>query len=158
MPKKKPGDFAKDTKKKIAEINANPADAPVLGRPRVIDRAELKKELDAYIDKMAVPILTEFAYLSGSCKAYLYEMPDLADSIKRLNDKKEAMLEKLTLQKKLNPAMAIFSLKQMGWRDRIDININVTIQKLSAIFVKYCPEDKLEAFAQEVAEEGIFEE
>jgi len=40
-----------------------------------------------------------------------------------LFDKKEAQLEKLGAFNVINSTMAIFSLKQLGWRDKQEISI-----------------------------------
>jgi len=85
--------------------------------------AELKAALAAYITKEAVPIVAEFAYLNNVERTSLYAMPELSTLLKKLIDKKEAQLEKGALGNKFNPAMAIFSLKQMGWRDKHDVDL-----------------------------------
>ena len=87
------------------------------GRPRVHDREDLAKKLQEYIDANDVPIVAEFAYLNGVSKGRLYEMPELAELIKKATTKKEAALERGTLNGSLCVPMAIFSLKQLGWRD-----------------------------------------
>ena len=46
---------------------------------------------------------------------------ELSYAIKRLMLKKEAQLEKLALKGKIDKTMAIFSLKQIGWRDKHEI-------------------------------------
>jgi len=71
-----------------------------------------------YTDNTEVPIVAEFAYLNDIPRQYLYDMPELADALKRLIDKKEFALEKGMLTAKLNPTGAIFSLKQLGWSDK----------------------------------------
>ena len=42
--------------------------------------------------------------------------------------KKEAQLERLALRKEINHTMAIFSLKQLGWKDTQDIAHSGTIK------------------------------
>ena len=42
--------------------------------------------------------------------------------------KKEANLEKGLLGNVLNPTGAVFSLKQLGWSDRQEIDINQNVQ------------------------------
>ena len=56
--------------------------------------------------------------------------------LKKCIAKKEANLEKGALTGKLNPSMAIFSLKQLGWRDKKEEevqnpSINISFAKAS---------------------------
>ena len=78
---------------------------------------KINKKLKAYISKSALPIEVEFAYKNRLRRQYFYENPILADTIKLLIDKKEAQLERLGLEKQIDRTMAIFSLKQLGWKD-----------------------------------------
>lgn len=97
------------------------------GHPVVWDKEKIDKTiklLDEYIDKNEIPIVAEFAYLHNIRKATLYEKEELAYSIKRLTEKKEAQLEKGALGGLLNSTMAIFSLKQLGWRDKQEIDLS----------------------------------
>ncbi len=80
--------------------------------------AEFKEKLAAYIDETEVPIVSEFAYQAGILREQLYQYPEFHELVRRLIDKKEAQLERLALDRKINTAMAIFSLKQMGWREK----------------------------------------
>lgn len=86
----------------------------------------IKDKLDQYIKETEIPIISEFAYLNNYSRQYLYTIEEIQDSIKRLISKKEAQLEKLALTGKINHTMAIFSLKQLGWKDVQDINANVS--------------------------------
>lgn len=79
------------------------------------------EKLNKYIDDNEIPIVAEFAYLHNIRKATLYEKPQLKYAIKRLTEKKEAQLEKGALAGLINSTMAIFSLKQMGWNDKQQI-------------------------------------
>lgn len=90
--------------------------------------AELLEKLDAYIDSSDIPIVAEFCYLNRVPKQRLYELEELADSLKMLICKKEANLEKGLLGNVLNPTGAVFSLKQLGWSDRQEIDINQNVQ------------------------------
>ena len=87
------------------------------GAPRKHDRDELLALLENYIEKTQIPILSEFAWKHGLHRQKLYEMPELSDAIKRCITKKEAALEAGALRGDINPTMAIFSLKQIGWND-----------------------------------------
>ena len=92
------------------------------GRPLkyTLDKLEdIKSKLELYIDKTDIPIIAEFAYKNKIPRAKLYEFEELNYTIKRLIDKKEAQLERLALNKEINHTMAIFSLKQLGWKDDV---------------------------------------
>ena len=88
--------------------------------------AEIKADLDKYIDETGIPIIAEFAYTRDIRRATLYEIPELSYSIKRLAEKKETQLEKLALSNKINTTFAIFSLKQLGWSDKQEIDMSHT--------------------------------
>jgi hypothetical protein len=87
------------------------------GRPREYDREKLLADLLRYIDESDVPILAEFAYQNDVPRQTLQQMEELSSAIKKLIDKKQANLERGALGGQLNTTMAIFSLKQMGWKD-----------------------------------------
>lgn len=84
---------------------------------------EIRIKIEAYTDENTIPILAEFCYQNRVPRNHIDDYPELADAKKRLLTKKEAQLEKGTLMGKLNAPMAIFSLKQIGWTDRIDATI-----------------------------------
>ena len=85
------------------------------------DRVKLTKDLEEYIKNTEIPIIAEFAYQNDIPRSYIYEL--IPDAIKKLIDKKEAQLERLALEKKIDKTMAIFSLKQLGWKDSVDVNV-----------------------------------
>jgi hypothetical protein len=87
------------------------------GRPREWDRAELARLISEYVDSTTIPILAEFAAKLGIRRQFLYEYPELKDAVERLIAKKEGALEREALCGNVNCSMAIFSLKQLGWRD-----------------------------------------
>ena len=87
-----------------------------MGRPKKYTAdAEIKLLLEKYVDDTEIPIVAEFAYLNNVSRKILYE--NYSDTIKKLICKKEAQLERLALTRKIDKTMAIFSLKQLGWRD-----------------------------------------
>ena len=94
-----------------------------VGRPPKIkaeDQPDLFRKFEEYIDKTDIPIVAEFAYKQGLWKSYFHERPEFANLIKRCLTKKESALERGTLLGSLNAPMAIFSLKQLGWKDRAE--------------------------------------
>lgn len=98
----------------------------VVGRPTKMSVKafkELAAKFEAYIDENQVPIISEFAYQNHILKQQLYDWPEFANLLKRCKEKKEAQLEKAALANKVNVSMAIFSLKQLGWTDKQDINM-----------------------------------
>jgi hypothetical protein len=90
---------------------------------------EINDKLNKYIDETDIPIVVEFAYKNDIRRATLYEISDLAYTIKRLIDKKEANLERMGLQGRINITMAVFSLKQLGWKDKTEVDHNVKADK-----------------------------
>lgn len=65
-----------------------------------------------------MPILAEFCYKNRVNKTLIYDWPEFNESINRLKEKKESFLERNGLENKVNATMAVFSLKQLGWKDR----------------------------------------
>lgn len=102
------------------------------GRPIKYTAAVLKKliaKIEAYIESEEIPIVAEFAYKNNIGRQALYEHKELSDTIKKLIAKKEANLEKMGLVGVINPTMAIFSLKQLGWRDKQEVDLIHSIKK-----------------------------
>jgi len=93
-------------------------------------REELLDKLQQYVDETEIPILAEFAYQNHMNRSQLYHYDELSNAIDECREKKEAQLERLALTNKISRSMAAFSLKQLGWKDRIDLehsgNIHVT--------------------------------
>lgn len=87
------------------------------GRPREWDREELANSLMQYIESNDIPTVAGFAYSHGLHREQVYEMPELSYGLKLLIAKKEHALETKALTGDVNCSMAIFSLKQIGWKD-----------------------------------------
>src|SRR3990167_2424671 len=86
------------------------------------DWIHIRTDLQDYLEKTEVPILREFFYkFKVSEKSFEKQIEHGDEKLALIRDflisKKQAQLERGTLSGQLNPAMAIFSLKQMGWRD-----------------------------------------
>ena len=92
---------------------------------------ELVNKLDQYINETDIPILAEFAYQNDITRQTLYDYAEFSTLIKKAIDKKEAQLEKLTLMGKVNTTMAVFSLKQLGWKDKVEQKINLNMNELT---------------------------
>ncbi len=88
-----------------------------IGRPREIDREALLSKLLIYIRDTPIPIIAEFAAQNQLHRQQLYDMEELSDALKACVFKKEAALEREALNGNVNCTMAIFSLKQLGWKD-----------------------------------------
>lgn len=109
------------------------------------------KRIDEYTDNTVIPILKELCYQQYWDYDYIIkiktEKEELGRSIKRLLNKKEAQLEKLGLLGKIEKTMAIFSLKQLGWKntDYNNEDYDDNISKLNNVnihFVKANGESK----------------
>jgi hypothetical protein len=91
------------------------------GRPRNLSNEcieELQDKFEQYINETPVPIIAEFAYMNNVLRESLYDYPEFSTLMKKCISKKEAQLERGALQNQINCTMAIFSLKQLGWRDK----------------------------------------
>lgn len=103
----------------------NMAKSGKVGRPRKYNDKQVKaiiKKLEKYIKENDIPIIAEFAYKNNILKTTLYEYAEFATLLKKAIAKKESNLERGLLHNRLNAAGAIFSLKQLGWRDKQDIS------------------------------------
>jgi len=92
-----------------------------MARPRSRTQKQDEQLFDKfkkYIDNTTIPIIAEFAYMNDIERQYLYDNKMFSTLLKKCIAKKEANLEKGALTGKLNPTMAIFSLKQIGWKDK----------------------------------------
>lgn len=92
------------------------------------EKQELMAEFDEYIKNTDIPIVAEFAAMKGLWKQYFHDHAEFTDLIKKAISKKEAALERGTLLGTLNPTMAVFSLKQMGWTDKVQQDINANVE------------------------------
>lgn len=113
-----------------------------MARPRKLDYQKLIDDADAYIASADPPILAEYAHLHGITRCYLYQLaeseknagrPELSNTIKKISEAKEFVLEKNALNGKYNSTMAVFSLKQLGWRDRMEYTDTSALDKLDQI-------------------------
>ena len=81
--------------------------------------------IEKYIEEKELPIFKEVCYLNNWDSSHIYELArdneELDHTIKKLIDKKEKELEQGGLTGKYKTAMAIFSLKQLGWKDKIEL-------------------------------------
>lgn len=107
------------------------------GRPPKVQIEDLINDADAYIESANPPILAEYAHLHGITRCYLYQLAEenkeLSNTIKKISEAKEVKLEKNALNGIYQPTMAIFSLKQLGWRDSTEIVDTKAIEKLDEV-------------------------
>ena len=93
-----------------------------MARPTKYNQDEMIDIIELYIEETELPIFKEVCYKNNWYDKYVYEMAqkneDLSNSIKKLIAKKEVELERGGITGRYNPTMAIFSLKQLGWKDR----------------------------------------
>ena len=95
-----------------------------MARPRKFNDeevADIATSFKEYIQETDIPIIAEFAYQADVPRETLYKYHEFSTLLKECIDKKESALERLALEGKVNTTMAIFSLKQLGWRDKHDI-------------------------------------
>lgn len=97
---------------------------------------DLLRKIEEYIEKTDIPIIAEFAYLNKVPRTSLYDNPILSVAIKTLIDKKEAQLERKALNKEIDKTMAIFSLKQLGWRDVQEMNVGFSPKEITERFAE----------------------
>ena len=110
--------------------------------------AHMIKKIDEYIEKTSkgLPILKECCLLNNWDYDYVMKLQrnddELRQSIKRLLYQKEVNLEKGALKGTFSTTMAIFSLKQLGWRDQLEVEASGTIETLVDLVIKNEKEKK----------------
>lgn len=91
---------------------------------------ELQQMLDDYINNTEIPIVAEFAYIAGYNRTSIYEIPAIADGLRKLTTKKEFALERRGLEttNMAQQKMVEISLKQIGWSEKQDVNLTGGVQ------------------------------
>ena len=93
------------------------------GRPPKVDLEKLISDADEYIKTANPPILAEYAHMHGITRQYLYQLADiknqagdhrLSDTIKKISEAKEIILERKTLTGEYNSTMAVFLSQAVG--------------------------------------------
>jgi hypothetical protein len=103
--------------------------------------SKLAEDFKEYIDTTDIPIIAEFAYMNDIDRTLLYDREVFSTLIKKCIAKKEAQLEKMSLKGEVNTTQAIFSLKQLGWKDKQEQSItfnpaNLTDEEIEALIKK----------------------
>jgi hypothetical protein len=95
------------------------------GRPLLFDTPEkLQEAIDKYIVTESRPTLAGLAYHLGIDRHTLYnykERPDFFHIIKKATDYVEATYEERLIYQQ-NPTGVIFALKNMGWKDKQELD------------------------------------
>ena len=99
-----------------------------MARPTKYNQDEMIDIIERYIEDTELPIFKEVCYKNNWYDKYVYEMAqkneELSNSIKKLIAKKEVELERGGITGKYNHSVTIFSLKQLGWKDKQDDEID----------------------------------
>lgn len=74
-----------------------------------------KDDDDGYVN--TVPSVSEFCFQRHINRQRLYEFDEFSDALEACKSKRERDLEMGALSGVFPPAMAIFALKQLGWKD-----------------------------------------
>lgn len=102
----------------------------------------LEEYTDNCLRKKIVPIFKEVCVNEHWNYHYVMTIKNdegkesLNDSIKRLIDAKEFMLERKGLEGTISKSMAIFSLKQLGWKDQREVELGDEAAKVLKITLK----------------------
>lgn len=116
-----------------------------VGRPPKLkehDIKELVEKFRQYIESTDIPIIQGFCWRNGISKNYLYDRAEFSELLKIAIAKKEEALEIGALTGALQSPMAIFSLKQLGWKDRAEKIIFVDPKSLSEAELKKLVSDE----------------
>lgn len=98
---------------------------------------EMKAQMLDYLNNTDMPIISEFAYTHDVTRPYLYAHPEFMTLLKKMVDKKITYLEKKGLNNEINVAMAIFSLKQLGFSDKqVNVNVETKQEDLATVMEK----------------------
>lgn len=114
----------KDTKSKV-------------GRPKTGKYDNLIKDIKKYTEDTEYPILKELCYKKHYNYDYVMQLQrddeELSQSIKELLYKKETFLEKNGVLGNLSNTMAVFSLKQLGWKDNVEVKTETNIDNITPL-------------------------
>lgn len=114
------------------------------GRPPKLTSNEMEilvEKFKEYIGKTDIPIIAEFAYMNDIDRTWLYDQKQFSTLLKKCVAKKETALERGVLNGTLNATMGVFSLKQLGWKDRAEKIIFVDPKSLSESELKKLMDD-----------------
>ncbi|WP_291632189.1 hypothetical protein [Clostridium sp.] len=102
--------------------------------------------LEEYTESNDIPILKEFCYINRLSYQYLVNLRNkqadagdnrLSLSISQLMMKKESQIERKGYRNEINTSMAVFSLKQLGWKDKQELELGINkINNLKITLVK----------------------
>lgn len=102
-----------------------------VGRPPKVAAEDIPKLMDdfsEYIRNTDIPIIAQFAAQQGLWKGWFHDRVEFSNLLKECTNKKEAALEIGMLTGTLNATGSIFSLKQLGWTDRQQLDMNIKQQ------------------------------
>jgi hypothetical protein len=95
-----------------------------VGAPRAYSDAEVAEicqKFEEYIDRTEVPILSEFLWMNKLPKMIFYQYPEIATLREFCMQKKQAQIERLCSTGQWDVRMGMFSLRQMGWSDKHEV-------------------------------------
>jgi hypothetical protein len=98
-----------------------------MARPKSNKYDNLKSDIIEYTNTAEYPILKELCYQKHYNYDYVMQLQrndeELAQSIKELLYKKESYLEREGIKGNIAQTMAVFTLKQLGWKDVVENQI-----------------------------------
>ncbi|MDD4001040.1 MAG: hypothetical protein PHX62_09165 [Bacilli bacterium] len=116
--------------------------------------------LEDYTNNTDIPILKEVCYQNYWNADYVLELgrkdDEISRAIKRLLDKKETQLERKGLNKEIDKTVAIFSLKQLGWKDKQEISFGE--EQADEISIKIIKSTKEDNERIDKIEKGLFKD
>lgn len=122
------------------------------------DKDFMLSTIEEYTNNTDIPILKEVCYLNYWNSDYVLELrrndEELSRAIKRLLDKKESQLERKGLNKEIDRTVAIFSLKQLGWKDKQEISFGE--EQADEIDIKIIRTNKEDIERVEKIEKGLY--
>ena len=107
------------------------------GRPVEYTTERIQEIIDLlteYTNITDIPILAEFCYMNNIRRGAMYDHPELSDALDQCLLKKEWKLEKEALAGNIPVQMAKFSLAQMGWSDKQEIDHTTKGQAINVYF------------------------
>ena len=95
-----------------------------MARPKSDKYDNLKSDIIEYTNTTEYPILKELCYQKHYNYDYVMQLQrndeELSQSIKELIYKKESYLEREGIKGNIAQTMAVFTLKQLGWKDVVE--------------------------------------
>lgn len=98
---------------------------------KAITDEQIINGVDDYLNEVDIPIVAEYAHKIGMSSQHICKRakmsPAVDEAVNRIKEEKEIRIERGVLTGKMNASAGIFSLKQLGWRDKVEADVKADL-------------------------------